>query len=128
MRLLLDTHTLVWWFTDNPSLSPPARAAILDTANEILVSAVCGWEIATKYRLGKFPEAAGSLAHYFEFIAADGFVHLPVSAEHAVRAGSFAVDHRDPFDRLLAAQAELEHLTLVTRDPAFAQFGTRTLW
>lgn len=128
MRLLLDTHALAWWLYNSARLSLPARTAIHDDANEIFVSAVCAWEIATQHRLGKWPDAASVVEQYSDLVAADGFAHLPVSPAHALRAGAYAAEHRDPFDRLLAAQAEIEHLTLVTRDPAFAQFGTRTLW
>jgi len=128
MRLLLDTHALLWWLTDDPRLSPTARATIGDEANGILVSAASAWEIATKHRLGKLNEAAEAARRFDEFVAADGFEHLPVTHFHALKAGGYAVEHRDPFDRMLAAQSELEALPLVTCDPAFALFGTRTLW
>lgn len=128
MRLLLDTHALLWWFVDAPELSATARAAIADEGNEVLVSAASAWELATKHRLGKLGEAAAALGRFNELVAADGFQHLLVGFLHAIKAGGYAVDHLDPFDRVLAAQAELEAATLVTRDPAFAAFGTRTLW
>ncbi len=128
MQLLLDTHALLWWFTDDARLSPAARAAIADESHTIWVSAASAWEIATKTRLGKLDEAPEAAARYNELIAADGFAHLPIAPLHGLWAGAYAVEHRDPFDRMLAAQAELEQLTLITRDPAFALFGTRTLW
>jgi PIN domain nuclease of toxin-antitoxin system len=99
-----------------------------DEANAVLVSAASAWEIATKHRLGKLNEAADALRRFDELVSADGFEHLPVSHFHGIRAGGHAAEHRDPFDRMLAAQSELECLPLVTCDPAFALFGTRTLW
>jgi PIN domain nuclease of toxin-antitoxin system len=128
MRLLLDTHTLLWWMTNDAHLSPKARAMILDDGNEVFVSAVCAWEISTKHRLGKLPEARDAAPRYLELVDADGFTHLPVSPRHALRAGAYAVKHGDPFDRMLAAQAELEGFVLVTRDPAFAMFPVQVLW
>ncbi|MCK0507094.1 type II toxin-antitoxin system VapC family toxin [Aromatoleum anaerobium] len=128
MRYLLDTHALLWWFTDDPRLSPAAREAIADDANAILVSAASAWEIATKHRLGKLNEAADAVRRFDELVAADGFQHLPVCHFHALKAGSYPAEHRDPFDRMLAAQSELESVQLITCDPAFALFGTATLW
>ena len=128
MKLLLDTHVLLWWLIDDPQLSAIARTAIADASTPVFVSAVCALEIATKHRLGKLGEADEVIAHYDELIAAAGFQHLPIAHFHCLRAGTYPCAHRDPFDRLLAAQSELEDLTLVTRDPAFGEFGTRTLW
>ena len=128
MRLLLDTHALLWWFTDDPRLSKSARDAIANESNAVLVSATSAWEIATKHRLGKLGDIAEVVDRFNELVAADGFEHLPVSYLHGLKAGSYPVAHRDPFDRMLAAQSELESVSLVTRDPAFAAFGTKTLW
>jgi len=128
MKFLLDTHALLWWWTDDPQLSPTARACIQDEANTILVSAASAWELATKHRLGRLPLAAEAVTRFNELVELDAFQHLPVSYLHALRAGGLAVDHRDPFDRMLAAQAELERLVLVTRDPAFGLFGVETYW
>jgi PIN domain nuclease of toxin-antitoxin system len=128
MRLLLDTHTLLWWWDDDAKLSEAARAALTETTNEVHVSAATAWEIATKKRLGKLsigPMPAGGFAG---LVAADGFLHLPVTAAHAWRAGSLDSAHRDPFDRMLAAQAQLDRLMLVSRDPVFAELQARTLW
>jgi PIN domain nuclease of toxin-antitoxin system len=128
VRLLLDTHAFLWWVTDDPQLSDMARAAITDTDNEVLVSAVSAWEMATKHRLGKLGSAAGAVSGFAELVAADGFTHLPVTYRHALLAGSYAHAHRDPFDRMLAAQSALEAVPLVTRDQAFAAFDVETLW
>ncbi len=128
MKLLLDTHTLLWWWSDNPSLSRIAREAIAEPETIIWMSAASAWEIATKQRLGKLPAAPDVQQHFFARSLHDGFSILPIDHRHALRGGAFAVDHRDPFDRLLAAQAEIEDATLVTRDPAFALFPVQTLW
>ena len=128
MRLLLDTHALLWWFTADPRLSAAAQAAIADHANEIFVSAASAWEIGTKQRLGKLDEVPQAAARFAELVAADGFLHLPISHGHGLRAGGYDVAHRDPVDRMLAAQSELESMPLVTRDPAFADFCITTLW
>lgn len=128
MRLLLDTHALLWWWTDDPQLSARARDAISNPGNDVLVSAATAWELATKHRIGKLGEAGEAVARFDELVTADGFQHLPVSYYHCLRAGGYAVDHRDPFDRTLAAQAELERLVLVTRDPAFGMFAVETCW
>ena len=128
MRLLLDTHALLWWFTDDPRLSPAVREAIQDADNELFVGAASAWEISTKQRLGKLPELPDVASRFAELVAADAFTHLAVNYLHSLRAGGYDAAHRDPFDRMLAAQSELEALPLVTRDPAFADFGTETFW
>jgi PIN domain nuclease of toxin-antitoxin system len=127
--LLLDTHALLWWFTDDERLSYRAREAIGDEANQIFISAASAWEISTKHRLGKLQEAAAAVTRFDELVAADGFEHLPMRHYHALRAGAFVQAHADPFDRMLAAQCELEKLELVTRDAVFSDlFRLRTHW
>ncbi len=128
MKLLLDTHAFLWWATDDPNLSVSARAAIADESNPVFVSAATAWEISTKHRLGKLNEAAAVCERFHELVMADGFELLPVDAYHALKAGSYRVPHRDPFDRMLAAQTELEGMDLVTRDPSFKLFRTRVFW
>lgn len=128
MSYLLDTHALLWWLTDDTQLSVPARAAMANEANTIFVSAASAWEIATKARLGKLDSLPDATIRYNELIAADGFTPLPINPQHGMRAGSYPAPHRDPFDRLLAAQSEIEQLVLITRDPAFVHFNCRTLW
>ncbi|WP_068809497.1 type II toxin-antitoxin system VapC family toxin [Thauera phenolivorans] len=128
MRLLLDTHALLWWWTDDPHLSPKAREAIADRASTVLVSAASPWELATKHRIGKLGEAGEAVARFDELVSADGFEYLPISYYHCLKAGGYALAHRDPFDRMLAAQSELEGLVLVTCDPVFGLFGVNVLW
>lgn len=128
MRVLLDTHALLWWFTNDDRLSAPARHAIVDETNEVFVSAASAWEIATKQRLGKLGDLRQAAERYAELVASDGFAHLPITHLHSLRAGGYVCDHRDPFDRMLAAQSELESLTLITQDPAFSTFAVTTLW
>jgi PIN domain nuclease of toxin-antitoxin system len=128
LKLLLDTHAFLWWVTDDEALSGAARTAIADESNNIFVSAATAWEIATKVRLGKLDQAAGACDRFTELIAADGFSLMPIEACHALKAGSYRVPHRDPFDRMLAAQSAIEGIQLLTRDPTFKQFGTDVYW
>lgn len=128
MRLLIDTHVLAWWYTEKARLSAPVAAALLDPGNIVHVSSVSAWEMATKVRLGKWPGMGPLVAGYTSLLDADGFQRLPVTESHALRAGSYGGPHSDPFDRMLAAQCEIESLTLVTRDPAFRAFPCPTLW
>jgi PIN domain nuclease of toxin-antitoxin system len=128
MNLLLDTHALLWWQTNDERLSNRARALIGDEMNEVFVSAASAWEIATKQRLGKLDEVPDAASRFAELVAADGFAHLPITYMHSLRAGGYQIAHRDPFDRILAAQSELEHLLLVTRDSAFELFACKTVW
>ncbi len=128
MKALLDTHALLWWWTDDPLLSATARSFIQNQDNTILVSAASAWEIATKHRLGKLESAAEAVSRFHELATLDAFEHLPVTSLHALRAGTLEVDHRDPFDRMLAAQCELEGVPLITCDAAFAGFRVRTMW
>ena len=128
MKVLLDTHALLWWFTDDSRLSSKARAIIGDTANEILVSAASAWEVSTKQRLGKLDGVSDVVARFSELITADGFTSLPMIQRHGLRAGAYVVDHRDPFDRMLAAQAEIEGIPLLTIDTAFSAFPIQTIW
>ena len=128
MRLLLDTHALLWWQTDDPQLSSGVREALLDGSSEVWVSAASAWEIATKQRLGKLPGIAPVQQWFFDLALADSFSVLNISAAHALRAGAYTTAHRDLFDRILAAQADLERLDLVTCDSALAHFGCRRFW
>ena len=122
-RLLLDTHVFLWWLADHPRLGPQARAAIQDPVNPVFVSAVTGWEIAIKRRLGKLTAPDGLDAA----VTDEGFSHLPISFFHGEQAGLLPDHHRDPFDRMLVAQAQAEGLVIVTSDPQIASYGIRTL-
>ena len=129
MRLLLDTHALLWWVFADSKLSRRARTAIdNDAEHEILVSAASAWEIATKYRIGKLPDARIVAENIAGTIAAEGFGELAVSVRHAERAGSLEGIHGDPFDRMLIAQAMLEDLTLVSNERTFDAYGVKRLW
>ena len=128
MNLLLDTHTLLWWLIDSPALSKRARSAISDPDNQAWVSAATGWECATKHRLGKLPEAERFVLRSEELLRRSGIQSLDVKMIHGLRGGSYQVAHADPFDRIIAAQAEIEGMTLVSRDPVFGSFPVRVVW
>ncbi len=128
MKLLLDTHVLLWWFFDDPRLSEMARSHIKAAANDLFVSSASAWEISTKYRLGKLPEAAGAVERLQAIVQESRMEPLPITLPHALLAGRFSVPHRDPFDRMLAAQSQLEGLPLVTSDTTFTQFDIELLW
>jgi len=127
-ELLLDTHALLWWLAEPDRLSPVAHAAIVDPRNRVHVSAASGWEIATKVGLGKLPAVRELLNDLPQLLATQGFELLPITLVHGLHAGSYPMPHRDPFDRLLAAQAELTRLTLVSLDPALQAFPCGLLW
>jgi PIN domain nuclease of toxin-antitoxin system len=128
MRVLIDTHVLIWWWDPHPQLSPKAREILETGSNEVFVSAATGTEIAIKVRMGKLPGMKPFLSQFGAAIEADGFRHLAIHHGHAVTAGLMPGQHRDPFDRLIAAQALTEELVVITRDPQFAAFGCKTLW
>lgn len=119
MKILLDTHALVWWIFDEPQLGLLARREISDSQNVIYVSSASAWEIATKYRIGKMPEAQELLENYTTILEQGQFQELPIATAHALKAGSLRIEHRDPFDRMLMAQAELEKMAIITYDSAF---------
>ena len=127
MRVLLDTHVLVWWLTDAPSLPAHMRPLISARGNEVFVSAASCWEIAIKVRLGKWSEAAGLVPGIADVLTRARFTPLPVTVSHAERAGLLDFAHNDPFDRLLAAQALEEGLVLVSVDPVFRQVDGLTV-
>ncbi len=122
MRLLLDTHTLLWWQQDDRRLGTQARRAIA-SADSVFVSAAVLWEIVIKAQLGKLQ---ASLDAVFD-LSADGFRELPIRGIHARVAGELPPHHKDPFDRMIAAQAQVEELTLVTSDDVFRKYGVSTL-
>ena len=128
MRLLLDTHALIWWLAGDNRLPPTARAAIADEANEVFVSAASAWEVSAKHRLGKLPGAGPLAVDFAREVRAQGFQPLPITMEQGQIAGSLQSEHRDPFDRMLAAQARAELMALVSNDTAFDDFGVALIW
>ena len=128
MRLLLDTHAFLWWLAGDPSLPVGARGAIADEANEVFVSAASSWEIATKHRIGKLPDVAAIVADIERAAIDQGFTVLPITLKHGQAAGALPGPHRDPFDRMLVAQALLEGLVLVSNEQPFDGYGVKRLW
>ncbi len=123
MNLLLDTHVLLWWLSDDKMLGAKARAAIANPDVQVFVSAASAWEISIKMTLGKL-DAPENLE---EALDTSGFTPLPITIDHALAAGRLPEHHRDPFDRMLIAQAQLERLTLVTHDGAFGHYDVGLL-
>jgi PIN domain nuclease of toxin-antitoxin system len=128
LRVLLDTHAFLWWITDDPRLSERARGVIRSGRNELFLSAASGWEIAIKAGLGRIrlPEPMGSFL--VDQMVRNGIEALPVSMRHALHVHTLPPLHRDPFDRMLVAQAQLEDLEILTADPAFSQYAVRAIW
>jgi len=128
MRVLIDTHALLWWLDGDRRLSRRARAVIGDVANVVLVSAASAWEITSKARIGRLPGALEVAADVAGHVTAQAFTALDISMLHAQRAGRLPGDHRDPFDRMLAAQAQLEDLPIVSNDEVFDSYGVNRVW
>ena len=126
MRLLLDTHALLWWISDDVRLSKTARDAI--QTGEVFVSAVTAYELGIKFRRGILTEAATLFANFEAACATRDFQLLPVTAAHALAAAAFDDSHRDPFDRLIAGQGIVEELTVVSMDKALLPFGCKLIW
>ncbi len=128
MRLLLDTHALLWFAAGDAALPRRVRALLESSAHDIVVSAGSAWEIATKHRLGKLPGAGPFAADFEGTAAALGLEVLVITGRHAQLAGQLAVAHRDPFDRMLVAQAQLDQRQLVSGDRALDAFGIERVW
>jgi PIN domain nuclease of toxin-antitoxin system len=128
VRLLLDTHALLWWLFEDPKLSSAARLAIANPQNQILVSAASAWEITTKHRLGWLPEAGDVPVHLPRYLNRARFAVLNISLEHAIAAGALPGPHKDPFDRMLVAQARIEDLAVATTDQVFQDYGVAVIW
>jgi PIN domain nuclease of toxin-antitoxin system len=128
VRFLIDTHVLLWAAFDEDSLSPKARRLLQSASSEIIVSAASAWEIATKFRLGRLNFARDLVESFIPKVTSAGYLMLPISAEHALRAGLLPGDHKDPFDRMLAAQAIHEDLPLISNDAKIDIFGVRREW
>lgn len=125
---LLDSHVLLWWWFEPDRLSGTAHSLIADPATPVLVSAATVWELSLKHHQGKFPELAQAIGDLPGLLQADGFQPLSIALAHGLRAGAYSQPHRDPFDRMLAAQAELERLVLLTADQELSGFPCQTLW
>ncbi len=128
MAALLDTHALIWWVTADQRISSKLRRYLGRPDVDVHVSAATAWEIATKVRIGKLDVPGRLLQDFVEVVEQLGFAPLPISLRHGQEAGRMPGAHRDPFDRVLAAQARLENLDLVTCDPAFDAMGVKTMW
>jgi len=128
VRLLLDTHTFLWWLAGDEALSRKSREGIETEAEAVFVSAASVWEISTKHRLGKLPGASALVGAMAETIESQGFMGLAIGVRHGQAAGALPGPHRDPFDRMLIAQAILDDLVLVSNERAFDAYGVRRLW
>lgn len=128
VRILLDTHALLWALMEPDRFSSRARAMLQDPSNTVVVSSIAAWEIATKHRLGKLPEAELVVRAFPDHLKRLQAEELPVRISHALLAGAFPNPHRDPFDRMLAAQCLIEGLPLMTVDPVFQDFSVPVLW
>ena len=128
MRTLLDTHAFLWWIIDSTRLSRVAYQAIASETNEIVVSAASAWEIATKHRIGKLPEGGVVARDVAGYIAVQGFDALAISVADAQRAGGLPGIHRDPFDRMIIAQALRRDMSIISVDAQFDRYGVSRLW
>ena len=125
---LLDSHALLWWWFDPDRLSGAVRELLSDPATPVLVSAASVWELSIKHQQGKLPELNGVITDIPGLLQADGFEALPISLANGLRARGYSQPHRDPFDRMLAAQAELDRLVLLSADPQLSTFPCQTIW
>ncbi len=127
MRILLDTHTLIWWATDDSALPDSARRRIAQS-EIVVVSAASAWEMAIKLSLGRLPSAIGLVSDFENSLSHRGLQVLAITAAHGIRAGQLPGPHKDPFDRMLIAQAQAENLTIISNDSAFDRYGVQRLW
>lgn len=128
MRYLLDTHTFLWWIADDPRLSSTARLIIRDAENQILFSAASAWEIAIKAQLGRLDFVHDPSELIPRLIAENALLGLPIEVSHALQVLKLPLPHRDPFDRILVAQAQVERLPILTADPLIAQYDVAIAW
>lgn len=128
MQVLLDTHCFLWWIDDDPNLSITARRTIADGSNEVFVSAASCWEIAIKAQLGKLRLPNSAEAFVSEHLQLNAFRPLSITVSHALRTAALPAIHRDPFDRIIVAQSELEQFAIVTSDPLIQQYKVSTIW
>jgi PIN domain nuclease of toxin-antitoxin system len=125
---LLDTHTLIWWLSDDAALSRSAHRLIANSSNTVIVSAASAWEIATKVRIGKLPTAVDLIADFEGWLRRERFDQLAISVAHGVRAGELPGPHKDPFDRMLVAQSQAENLPLISNEEVFDRYAVRRIW
>jgi len=128
MNLLLDTHAFLWWITDDNQLSKQVRELIRDGRNKIFWSTASSWEVAIKYALGRLPLPDFPEKFLPNALVENRIESLPINDFHAYRAGRLPLHHRDPFDRMLIAQAQAESLTLLSDDPQFSRYGLKVIW
>lgn len=128
MRVLLDTHALLWWLAGDKQMSPTARWIVEDEGNTIFVSAASAWEVATKHRLGKLPRVGPLATNFAGVVTSQGFLELSIGLEDGQRAGALGGSHRDPFDRMLIAQAKKHDLALVSNEKLFDDYGVIRIW
>jgi PIN domain nuclease of toxin-antitoxin system len=128
VRVLLDTHAFLWWLDGDRRLPARLRGLLGEPANEVLVSAASVWEITTKARLGKLPGAMELAADVPASIESQGFLPLPITVHHAQRAGALPGPHRDPFDRMLIVQAQMEGVPIASNETVFERYGISRLW
>jgi|SRR5271157_4454909 len=127
MTVLLDTNCLKWWLDDPAQLSESAKSTITNRLNSVVISAIVPWELAIKTNLGKLRVHA-LLENWVNKMVAEGFAELSVESSHAIRAGLLPLHHRDPFDRMLVAQAQATGWPIISADPVFEHYGVRRIW
>lgn len=128
MQLLLDTHAFLWWLDGDKSLPLSIQTLLEEESNTVFISAASAWEVTTKHRIGKLPGAEAVARAFGECIVNQGFVGLPISIEHAERAGIMKGEHRDPFDRMLISQSLIEKIPIVSNEGIFDAFGVERVW
>jgi PIN domain nuclease of toxin-antitoxin system len=128
VRVLIDTHALIWCAIDDAKLSRKARSVLSSFETEVFVSAASAWEMTTKVRLGKLPGAEAFAAEFTSRVERLGFQELAIEVEHGQRAGLLPGEHKDPFDRMLIAQAQAENMPVVSKDVVFDDYRVRRIW
>jgi len=128
MKVLLDTHTFLWWITDDPKLSLRVRGIISDGENEIFISAATGWEIAIKAQIGRLKLPDEPRLFILEQLKINGMKSLPIEMRHALHISTLPIHHQDPFDRILIAQAQMEELPVLSADPQFWKYDVTIIW
>lgn len=128
VKLLLDTCSLLWWWSEPEKLTNRSLALLRDPANAVWVSAASAWEISTKTRIGRYPDGIRIMEQWSDRLAADGFKELAISCAHALKAGALIGEHRDPFDRMIAAQGIAEGLPVVSGDEGISALGAERIW